>query len=226
MRDGFLWDFNKIQLCIRKLGVKSRLDYIRQTIETRDVCSHGQTICNILQTEQFKNSALYLRERENTKRRWRRGWQNRSKLNSYWLQLDRFGNYFCSVEKQTLWQAILIAFLQFPPFCKRNIIIHSILPIHWLFSRHCCCSSIAFNIMSTWFHLVHLPCFGFHDLMWSILDCMCVCAASSLLLDASEPRPQDIRNRARHGGDSDRKLTFENVWRAPSRSFIFFLFLA
>lgn len=117
-----------------------------------------------------------------------------SKLNSFCLQLqlNRFGNYFCSVESQTLWQSdfnniykILRHFVNetsssssstttilFCQYSNNFFVVVAVFLLLFVYS--------AFNIMSTWFYLVylvHLPCFGFdfHDLMWSVLDSVCEC---------------------------------------------------
>lgn len=47
-------------------------------------------------------------------------------------------------------------------------------------------SVLSSNIMSSWFHLVRLLCFGFLDFMWSALDCIlqvcCWCCYRRLIL--------------------------------------------
>lgn len=55
--DGFFWNFNNI-IMYTKIRSQKQTYNIRQT--RRVVCSHGQTICNYMQTKQFKNSALHL----------------------------------------------------------------------------------------------------------------------------------------------------------------------
>lgn len=83
-------------------------------------------------------------------------------------------------------------------------------------------SVLSSNIMSSWFHLVRLLCFGFLDFMWSALDCIlqvcCWCCYRRLILKLQQ------RDRMGKKGDSDEKNGCFTSDRMGSSFFLSVLF--